>query len=53
MGNEGVYAMTPVTTLGHHNSGGQSCEAAHLSGSIGRGSSLGRASLGKNKLCTG
>ncbi|XP_044747747.1 pecanex-like protein 1 [Coccinella septempunctata] len=49
MGNEGMYAMTPVTTLGHHNSGSQSCEAAHLSGSIGRGSSLGRGSLGANR----
>ncbi|XP_045480207.1 pecanex-like protein 1 [Harmonia axyridis] len=49
MGNEGVYAMTPVTTLGHPNSGSQSCEAAHLSGSIGRGSSLGRGSLGANR----
>ncbi|KAK9870316.1 hypothetical protein WA026_006402 [Henosepilachna vigintioctopunctata] len=49
MGHEGVYAMTPVTTLTHQQPGNQSAEGAHLSGSIGRGSSLSRASLCGNR----
>ncbi|KAL3266292.1 hypothetical protein HHI36_010472 [Cryptolaemus montrouzieri] len=49
MGHEGVYAMTPVTTLSHHNAGNQSLEGTQLGGSIGRGSSLGRASIGGNR----
>lgn len=49
LGHEGIYAMTPVTTLGHHNNGSQSTEGFQLGGSIGRGSSLGRSSLGGNR----
>lgn len=48
LGNEGVYAMTPMATLGHHTAGSQSTEGSHLGGSIGRGSSLSRTSLGKH-----
>lgn len=48
LGNEGVYVMTPMATLGHHTAGSQSTEGSgHLGGSIGRGSSLSRTSLGK------
>ena len=47
MGHEGVYAMTPITTLGHHTGGSQSMDGSHLGGSIGRGSSLSRISVGK------
>lgn len=47
MGHEGVYAMTPIATLGHHTGGSQSMDGSHLGGSIGRGSSLSRISVGK------
>lgn len=51
MGHEGVYAMTPISTLAHHT-GSQSTDGSHLGGSIGRGSSLSRTSLGeKSFLC--
>ncbi|KRT83588.1 hypothetical protein AMK59_4439 [Oryctes borbonicus] len=46
MGHEGVYAMTPIATLGHHTTGSQSIDGSHLGGSMGRGSSLSRTSLG-------
>lgn len=46
MGHEGIYAMTPISTLTHHNSS-QSTDGSHLGGSIGRGSSLSRTSLGE------
>lgn len=46
MGNEGVYAMTPAAALTHHTAGSQSTEGSYLGGSIGRGSSLSRTSLG-------
>lgn len=46
MGHEGVYAMTPISTLAHHT-GSQSTDGSHLGGSIGRGSSLSRTSLGE------
>lgn len=49
LGNEGIYAMTPMATLGHHTAGSQSTEGSHLGGSIGRGSSLSRTSLGGNR----
>ncbi|XP_074039325.1 pecanex isoform X2 [Leptinotarsa decemlineata] len=48
MGHEGIYAMTPVSTLAHHTSS-QSTDGSHLGGSIGRGSSLSRTSLGGNR----
>ncbi|KAG5897163.1 hypothetical protein JTB14_020892 [Gonioctena quinquepunctata] len=48
MGHEGIYAMTPVSTLAHHT-GSQSTDGSHLGGSIGRGSSLSRTSLGGNR----
>ncbi|KAJ8972889.1 hypothetical protein NQ317_008510 [Molorchus minor] len=48
MGHEGVYAMTPISTLTHHT-GSQSTDGSHLGGSIGRGSSLSRTSLGGNR----
>ncbi|XP_057670879.1 pecanex-like protein 1 isoform X2 [Diorhabda carinulata] len=47
MGHEGMYAMTPMSTLAH--TGSQSTDGSHLGGSIGRGSSLSRASLGGNR----
>lgn len=47
LGNEGVYAMTPMAVLGHHTAGSQSMEGSHFNGSMGRGSSLSRTSLGK------
>lgn len=48
LGNEGVYAMTPMTTVNHHHTtGSQSTDVSHLGGSMGRGSSLSRTSLGK------
>lgn len=46
MGHEGVYAMTPIAALGHHTTGSQSIDGSHLGGSMGRGSSLSRTSLG-------
>jgi hypothetical protein len=49
MGNEGVYAMTTVAPLNHQNAGSQSTDGSHLSGSMGRGSSLSRTSLGGNR----
>nr|XP_022912748.1 pecanex-like protein 1 isoform X1 [Onthophagus taurus] len=49
MGHEGVYAMTPIAALGHHTAGSQSIDGSHLGGSIGRGSSLSRTSLGGNR----
>lgn len=48
MGHEGVYAMTPIAPLNHQTAGSQSTDGSHLSGSIGRGSSLSRISLGKS-----
>ncbi|CAH1237391.1 unnamed protein product [Diabrotica balteata] len=45
--HEGMYAMTPVSTLAH--TGSQSTDGSHLGGSIGRGSSLSRTSLGGNR----
>ncbi|CAG9819558.1 unnamed protein product [Phaedon cochleariae] len=48
MGHEGIYAMTPISTLVHH-AGSQSTDGSHLGGSIGRGSSLSRTSLGGNR----
>lgn len=47
MGHEGVYAMTPIAALGHHTTGSQSIDGSHLGGSMGRGSSLSRTSLGQ------
>ncbi|RZC36732.1 hypothetical protein BDFB_010711 [Asbolus verrucosus] len=49
MGHEGVYAMTPVAPLNHQTAGSQSTDGSHLSGSMGRGSSLSRTSLGGNR----
>ncbi|XP_064214797.1 pecanex-like protein 1 isoform X2 [Tribolium castaneum] len=49
MGHEGVYAMTTVTPLNHQTAGSQSTDGSHLSGSMGRGSSLSRTSLGGNR----
>lgn len=46
LGNEGVYVMAAITALNHHNTGSQSTDGSHLGGSIGRGSSLSRMSLG-------
>ncbi|CAH1958080.1 unnamed protein product [Acanthoscelides obtectus] len=48
MGHEGVYAMTPISPLAA-NAGSQSTDGSHLGGSIGRGSSLSRTSLGGNR----
>lgn len=45
MGHEGVYAMTPISPLAH-NASSQSTDGSHMGGSIGRGSSLSRTSLG-------
>lgn len=47
MGHEGVYAMTPIAALGQHTTGSQSIDGSHLGGSMGRGSSLSRTSLGQ------
>lgn len=38
--------MAAITALNHHNTGSQSTDGSHLGGSIGRGSSLSRISLG-------
>ncbi|CAH0560950.1 unnamed protein product [Brassicogethes aeneus] len=48
MGHEGVYAMTTITSNMHHTSS-QSTDGSHLGGSMGRGSSLSRTSLGGNR----
>lgn len=48
MGHEGAYTMTTITSTGLHNSS-QSTEGSHLGGSMGRGSSLSRTSLGANR----
>ncbi|XP_018322376.1 pecanex-like protein 1 isoform X2 [Agrilus planipennis] len=49
MGQEGVYAMTPITALTHHTAGSQSTDGSHFGGSMGRGASLSRTSLGGNR----
>ncbi|KAF5282134.1 hypothetical protein FQR65_LT02831 [Abscondita terminalis] len=49
LGQEGVYAMTPMATLGHHTMGSQSTDGSHFGGSMGRGASLSRTSLGGNR----
>lgn len=46
LGQEGVYAMTPMAALGHHTAGSQSTDGSHFGGSMGRGASLSRTSLG-------
>lgn len=46
LGQEGVYAMTPIAALGHHTAGSQSTDGSHFGGSMGRGASLSRISLG-------
>ncbi|KAF5299608.1 hypothetical protein FQA39_LY11523 [Lamprigera yunnana] len=49
LGQEGVYAMTPMATLAHHTTGSQSTDGSHFGGSMGRGASLSRTSLGANR----
>ncbi|XP_031359029.1 pecanex-like protein 1 isoform X1 [Photinus pyralis] len=49
LGQDGVYAMTPMATLGHHTTGSQSTDGSHFGGSMGRGASLSRTSLGGNR----
>lgn len=51
LGQEGVYAMTPMAALGHHTAtsmSSHSTDGLHFGGSMGRGASLSRTSLGKN-----
>ncbi|GLV35789.1 pecanex [Carabus blaptoides fortunei] len=48
-GHEGVYAMTTCAVHGYQTSGSQSMDSTHISGSMGRGGSLSRGSLGGNR----
>jgi hypothetical protein len=46
LGQEGMYAMTPIAALSHHTTGSQSTDGSHFGGSMGRNASLSRTSLG-------
>lgn len=48
-GHEGVYAMTTCAVHGYQTSGSQSMDSTHVGGSMGRGGSLSRGSLGGNR----
>lgn len=48
-GHEGVYAMTTCAIHGYQTSGSQSMDSTHIGGSMGRGGSLSRGSLGGNR----